>query len=160
MITESTQFGQLFHDVRAKVVESQQGLSAMDEVIQSIGKDPCASLGPSIRSSVESFSFGHNKLMSKDFWAGSVRSQFYANAATDGSTHRFSEGASSDDDYSSTKFEGVIDSPANREVIELWLISSSSVPLGKGFLVLLFDLHCSLDTYYHLGLPSIYTSRV
>lgn len=50
--------------------------------------------------------------MSEAFWACSIGSQFRADAAVDGITLRFSEGAASENGYGSTKREEIVHTPA------------------------------------------------
>lgn len=119
VITESTWLGQLYDDVRAEVASLQEMLSASDAAIRYIFEDSCALLRPSLRSLVENFYAGLNKPVSKAFCADSTRSQFHADAAIDCIKLRFPEGALSDDGDGNTKREGVVDPPADPEVIKL-----------------------------------------
>lgn len=91
----------------------------------------------SLRNIVDNFHVGLNTLVNTVFLAGSSGSQIYADAAIDSFALHFLEGTASDDGEGTTKFRGVLDPPADPEVIK-WYFVSPFRPLGK--LIFLFKL--------------------
>lgn len=79
----------------------------------------CASLGPFLRSLVESFRVGLSKSVNETFRTGYIGSKLHANPTLDGITPLFLEGIVLEDNDSSNKGEDVFDTPADTEVIKL-----------------------------------------
>lgn len=117
--TEGSRLDQLSDRVHAKVADLQERLRTRDAVIQSIVKDSCATLGPSLIGLFENFSTGLHTCSSKAFCTVSIGSWFHAVAAIDGITLRFLEGDASRDDGGPAKGEDIVDSSLDSEVIEL-----------------------------------------
>lgn len=96
--TESSQLEQSFEDVRAAVADLQERLGPREVVIWPIAEDSYVTLGQSLRSLVDNFRACLNMSVSGAFLAGSIRSQFHVDAATDSITLRVLEGVELDDD--------------------------------------------------------------
>lgn len=86
---DSTRLSQLVDDVLAGAVDLRERLGAKDGIIQSIVKDWCASLGPSLKSSDGNFREGLNRSENEAFLTGSIASQFHHDTAVDAITVRF-----------------------------------------------------------------------
>lgn len=81
---------------------------------------------------------GLYKLVSDNFHAGAIGSQFHADTAVNGTAFRLSEGSVSDDGDGCSSGEDVVDTPAGPEVIEFIIIFFISVPIGELFFLFLF----------------------
>lgn len=73
---ESTPPGQLIDNMRAKVVDVQENLSARDAVVRSVVVGSSVLLGQSLWGLVENFHAGSKNAMGEAFRAGSFDSQF------------------------------------------------------------------------------------
>lgn len=94
-------------------------LSENDGVIQSIVENFYTSPGSSLRSLAEIFRASLNKSVNDAFRAGSLGTQFHADASIDGIALRFLECPASDGGDGSTKAKDIVDSLADPWIIEL-----------------------------------------
>lgn len=117
MINDSTGLSKLVDDIRAKVFDLRERLSARDDDIRTVLEDSCASLGPPLQGIVDGTRAGLNRSVADAFRAHFIGSQFHAYITIECTSPRFSDEPTSNDGNGSNKKGDVRDPPADRKVI-------------------------------------------
>lgn len=91
----------------------REKLERTDAVIRSVNGDSCTTLGPSLRTIVETFRVALNKSVSEAIRAGLIGSHFPTVSVIDGTVLHFSEVDASGDGDDSIEGEDDVDPPAD-----------------------------------------------